>query len=203
MRPLQKLALVTTLALGMLAAGPSLALAQEDPMRTIVHSLDVQQADVRDAIRALFKDVKVSYSVEADVQGVVTAAFRDVEFETALTNILRQVDATYRIESGVIVIMKKKAPVMPNPTTPELPIPARPGTYIKRIYIQHIDPMLLFMLLNGNTNVLTPPEISRGGPGGGFNGGGGGFGLGGPGGGNSGGPRGTGGGGGGFGGLGG
>ena len=70
---------------------------------------------------------------------------------------------------------------------------AQDGTVIRKIKIQHADPMLIYMILSGKANFQTPPEMSSwffggisnsngGFLGGGFGGGGfsgGGFGFGG------------------------
>ena len=86
-----------------------------------------ENADVRQALRELFKSVNVSYSISPDVQGTVTIDIQNVTLETALQNILRQVDATYRIEGGVYEIIRHgetRAPalVMGSQTfEPEIP----------------------------------------------------------------------------------
>lgn len=54
------------------------------------------------------------------MQGVVTISLRNVPFDLALQNILRQVDATYRVEAGVYQIITKQAAaqgIFPQGTT--------------------------------------------------------------------------------------
>jgi len=68
--------------------------------------LDANQADVRQILRKVFQNANVSYSIAPEVQGIVTISLRNVTLEVALQNILRQVDATYRVESGVFEIIK-------------------------------------------------------------------------------------------------
>src|SRR5580700_6495592 len=79
----------------------------EDISQHQIPSLELEQADVREALRALFKNVNVSYSIAPEVQGPVTVSLKNVTFETALQNVLRQVDATYRVEGGVYEIVKR------------------------------------------------------------------------------------------------
>ena len=69
--------------------------------------LEFEQADVREVLKALFKPLNLSFTVDNDVQGTITVNLVNVTFETALQNITRQVDSTYRIEGGVYRIIKK------------------------------------------------------------------------------------------------
>jgi len=107
-----------------------------------------------------------------------------VTFSTALQNILRQVDATYRIETGVWMIVKREERL---PEFPEKPIIiVTPREVTRRIPVGSADPELIALLLgakNGGTQSWNlAPEISslskggqRGGgtSGGGFGNGGG------------------------------
>ena len=183
-----KIATLVGLLLGItvLCAAPTRAFAQGDPQDKIIPSLELEQADIRDALNVLFKSVGLDYIVAPDVQGTVTAHLKNVPFETALRNLLAQVDATYRTEGGTFNIVKKEAPVVGgDPGTPFQPQSQRPR--IHRIPIKHADPQFIFLMLRGQVNFQISPEISalRGGGVGG--GGGGGFGGGGFGGGNQGG----------------
>jgi hypothetical protein len=160
---------------------------------------------VRDALRLLFESVGVTnYTIAQDVQGRITVKLTNVAFETALRNILDQVDATWSIEAGIYQIKKREQPPAPStgPTTPETP---QATNVIRKIQIQHADPYLIALLLSGNQDFASQPEFSTqaggfGGFGGGGQGGFGGGGQGGFGGGFGGGGSGFGGGGGGFGG---
>lgn len=180
-----KLLIGTVIGLTLLGAAP-MASAQNDPRDQNIASIELMDAPVRDALKTLFKMVNVSYTIAADVQGTVTVSLKNVPFETALRNILGQVDATYRVEGGVFNIIKKELDTTTtNPQTPDQITP----TDQKRLYrikIQHADPQYVYELLKGNLGFGTGPEIStlqggvRGQGGGGFGqGGGGGFGGGG------------------------
>ena len=213
MKKTTKLALGAALGVLMLAGIPSAAFAQNDVSGKNISSLDYESADVREALRALFKNVGVSYTIASDVQGLVTVHLRNVPFETALQQITRQVDATYRIEGGVYQIVKREDQ---NPNVVvggnDQVIPAS-NKVRRQIRIRFADPQFIALLLGpdkGSQDFSLAPEVSTvrntpqsqglgGGGGGGFGGGGGG-GFGGGGGGFGGGGGGFGGGGGGFGG---
>lgn len=179
MKALKKLIAIAALGL-VLVGAPTVSMAQSEHLHQIVEKVDLNQSDIRDALRMLFKDSKVSYSIDPNVQGQVTARFSDVTLEVALEALLRQIDATYRLESGVVLILKKEMPRPAGPPPATLPVQRGADNIIVRIPIQHIDPELLFRLLAGNRNVNLPSEISKGRPGGGagggFGGGSGGFG---------------------------
>jgi type II secretory pathway component GspD/PulD (secretin) len=197
------LALGAMLAIGMLAGAPVKAMAQ-DPSGQIIPSLELDSADVREALRALFRNVGVSYSIAPEVQGTVTVSLRNVTFEAALQNILKQVNATYRVEGGIYQIVLKEDPGTGTTTDSGQIGPVR-TTVVRRLKIRSADPQLIITLLSGSQSTGVAPEESTifntesGGGSGGFGGGQGGGGFGG-GGGIGGGGGGFGGGGGGFGG---
>ena len=91
----------------LLVAAPLPASAQNDPRDRMVQSLELDQADIRDALKLLFRMVGANYSVASDVQGTVTISLQNVPFETALRAVLNQVDATWRVEGGIYNIIKK------------------------------------------------------------------------------------------------
>jgi len=188
------------LALCLWVALPITAAAQDttqNPSNTTVPDLELESADVRDALKILFKNLGVNYTVAADVQGNVTVHLQNVPFETALTAILKQVDATYRVDAGIFTIIKKEsdqAPVVSDQQDNVIGNIA-PKRRLVRIKIMHADPALILILLQGKGNIGGTPEISaQGGGGGSFGGGGAGGGGGGFGGGGSGGGSGGGGG---------
>lgn len=173
-------AVLTATLVGALVLGPATGNAQEDIRRKIVPSLELQDAPVREALRLLFDAVEVSnYSINQDVQGNITVRIKDVPLETALRNILEQVDATYSIEAGVIKIFRREV-ITEGPAQPTAPT-TQAGSVTKKIQVMHADPMLIAVLLGGTTqNFTLPPELSTlSGGFGGFGGGQGGFGGGG------------------------
>src|SRR5690349_12483362 len=108
--------MVAAMGLALVVAAP-MASAQNDPRDKIIGSLELQEADVRDALRVLFKNVEVSYTVSTDVQGTVTVSLKGQTFETVLQAILKQVNATYRVEGGIYNIIRKVDETAPPVTS--------------------------------------------------------------------------------------
>jgi hypothetical protein len=166
-----------------------MAMAQDDKEGQIIPSIEYQQADVREALRALFKMVGVSYAIDPDVQGYVTVSLKSVPFGTALQSILRQVDAVYQVQGGVYRIMRKPVDTQPiNTGNTDLGIKPTDTKVVRRIKLRSADPLFIAAMLGtdkGSQDFSMPPErstmINLGGMGGG--GGMGGFGSGGMGGG--------------------
>ena len=158
-----KIALGVAFAAILFGALPTVAGAQEDITQKKIASLEFSQADVREAIRSLFKNVNVSYTIDPEVQGSITASLKDVTFETALQNILRQVDATYRVEGGVFQIIKRKSDILiPNLADKPDHTVIR-DVIIRRIKIRAADPQFIAMMLgakNGSQNFDLAPEKS-------------------------------------------
>ena len=162
MKTTLRLAVGALFAFTLLAAVPTIASAQEDISQKNIPSMELDQADVREALRALFKNVNVSYSIAPEVQGSVTVSLKNVTFEAALQNVLRQVDATYRVEGGVYEIIKREDTSVPLLTTSDSP--KNVSTLItRRIKILHADPEFIAAMIGrkgGNQNYLISPEMS-------------------------------------------
>jgi hypothetical protein len=161
----------------MMVSAPISAHAQIDPKDRIIPSLEFNDADVRDALRVLFKTVNVPYVINSDVQGTVTCSLTNVPFETALRNILSQVNATYRVEGGVYTILVKQdagsRPVGDGGDGGFTPTTTEKDVYPTIIPIRHADPMYIINLLNATWDMYMSPEITlgqslSGGAGGGF-----------------------------------
>src|SRR5689334_6363051 len=64
--------------------------------------LNMENADIRLALKTLFKSVGANYSIAPEVKGTVTTDLKDVPFKTALETLLKSADSeqriTYRIE---------------------------------------------------------------------------------------------------------
>lgn len=165
MKRIARISAAWTLGLGLLVVAPMQAMAQEDPGVKIIPSLELEQADVRDALRALFRNVSVNYSIAPEVQGTVTVSLKNVLFETALQQVLRQVDATYRINSGVYEIIKRERVVITS-GEPNINPDVAATKVIRRIYIRSADPAFIFRMLAGNRQTNLTPEISQGSGGG-------------------------------------
>src|SRR5256885_15133770 len=74
-------------------------------------TLNLENADLRYALKLLFTSAAVNYTLDQAVQGSVTVALTDVPFRTALESVLRstqsQAPLTYRVEDQVYVITPK------------------------------------------------------------------------------------------------
>jgi len=73
-----------------------------------VQQVTFEQTDVHVALRQLFNQMHVPFSIATDVQGSVTLELRNVTFDIALQNVLRQVDAVSRVEAGVFVVVLRQ-----------------------------------------------------------------------------------------------
>lgn len=154
----------------------------QDVENSNVASIELDQADVRDALRTLFKNVGVSYQIAQDVQGPITLHLTNVPFRTALESVLKQVDATYRIDGGIYNIVKKVNDLNIGTGIQDTgPAPSTSNKVLRRIHIQHADPLIVYYMLLGlslQQAVLLEPEMSAlskgrsSGGGGGFGGGG-------------------------------
>lgn len=163
---------------GVLLIAPVSGIAQSQDEK-IIQSLDLDQADIRDALKIIFKHVGYSYSVDPQVQGTIVIHIESKPFETVLRNVLNQVNATYRIEGGIYNIVPRPAVIVGS--DPGTTITATASQTIRRIRIQHADPSLIVRLLSAQADIGSQPESSAlvgggGLGGGGFGGGGGGLG---------------------------
>jgi hypothetical protein len=113
MRTNLKLALALVMGAFLVGGAPIKAYAQ-GPENTNIPSLELQEADVREALKALFRIVGVNYTIAPEVQGTVTVSLKNTTFETALRTILQQVDATWRVEGGTYMIIKREAAPPPD-----------------------------------------------------------------------------------------
>ena len=152
-----RLAIASVMGLTMLVGMPMSAQAQD---RNGQINMDLEQVDVREALRALFKSMGTSYSVAPEVQGVVTVNLHNVPFETALQNVLKQVNATYRLVGGVYEIVNREEP-KPDKGG-DVPTAPPPDTKVTRkVYLNHADPMFVATLIaSSSTNFSLAPEMS-------------------------------------------
>ncbi len=72
---------------------------------------DFSKTDVRDALRAMFRQVNYNYSIAPEVQGPITGHFEG-PFEDVLSQVVAQAHGWYGINSGVFQIMKQPDPLL-------------------------------------------------------------------------------------------
>ncbi|AIE84019.1 hypothetical protein [Fimbriimonas ginsengisoli] len=112
---LSALTLVSVLVPGYGHAAPKTgSILAQQPFQRILPVVDYNRDNVRDALRELMGNSSQSFTIDSDVQGEVTLSLHNVTFDTALQLVLRQVDATYRMEGSVIHVYRKAvAPATP------------------------------------------------------------------------------------------
>src|SRR5437879_1449458 len=105
-------------ALFVLGAGGSRALAQaaqETPENKRI-SLNLENADIRYALRLLFTSAGVNFNIDNAVQGSTTVSLTDVPFKTALESVLRSTSTTnpltYRKEDNIYYVSPKVEPTV-------------------------------------------------------------------------------------------
>lgn len=78
---------------------------QERAARVI--DLELNELEIGKAVAYLFAKVNGRYVLAPDVKGITTVSLRQVPFEGALANVLKQVNATWRVRDGVYEIVSK------------------------------------------------------------------------------------------------
>jgi type II secretory pathway component GspD/PulD (secretin) len=119
---------------GSLLSGPVIAHAQggekikveAGSAKGFFRVVSIEDSDVRLSLRRLMAAVAVSYSVAPEVQGTVTVELRNIDLETALQYILKQVDATYRVEGGVYQIVPLRQEESPGLRDPSVRVAQKP-----------------------------------------------------------------------------
>ncbi len=73
-----------------------------------IASIEIENAEVREVLSHLFKNLLVKHWVDLDLEGNVTLSMKNVPYSMVLDNVLAQVGGEYAIEKGVYVIRKKR-----------------------------------------------------------------------------------------------
>ncbi|GEM_PF-6068171 len=83
----------------------------QDVEDRVLRIVSVRDADVRETIRLLMREVGASYTISPEVQGTVSVSLRNVRFGAALENVVRQVSAKVHVEAGVYqIVYRYEAP---------------------------------------------------------------------------------------------
>lgn len=117
--------------------------------------LVLDSADIRYALKSLFRAVGANYTLDPNVQGTVTVSLTNVTFRTALETLLKTAATdrklTYRVEDGVYNVAPRveppPAPVAVGNQEPE-PDQKKPA-HITKIHLNFIDPADLAQILGG------------------------------------------------------
>ena len=97
--------------------------ADRYPWEDKVVTLKQDRGDIRDALRALFRNVNVNYSIAPEVQGTISCDMTG-PFQIVLMRLVASVRSYYRIESGVFQILHEPPPPT-NATARQVDIPDR------------------------------------------------------------------------------
>jgi hypothetical protein len=150
------------MALAVTTVGPiASSFAQDDILNKVIPSVEYLNADLREVLKSLFKQVDANYSIAPEIQGTVTLSLKGQKFELVLQNILSQVDATYRYEGGVFVIVRRESNTVGTPNDPDAGAQPKQNKIIRKIYIRSADPMLIAMLIGNNSQSWSgSPEMT-------------------------------------------
>jgi type II secretory pathway component GspD/PulD (secretin) len=79
--------------------------------------LKLDNVDIKAALKSLFQQTGLNYTIENDVKGTVTANFTGVPFRNALDMLIRSANdrLTYRVEAGVYRIQLRPEGPAPDP----------------------------------------------------------------------------------------
>ncbi len=136
-------------------------------------TLNLENADIRFALKLLFQSVGVNYTIDQAVQGTVTAQLSDVRFGVALENVLKSVQSqtplTYdRLEGIYHIRIKQEA--MPEPSSaPEQPETAtRARSNPMKLKVKSVDANILAQILGGTALYTGQISQQRSGSGSGY-----------------------------------
>src|SRR5258708_30858200 len=105
-------------------------------------TLNLENADLRYALKLLFTSAGVNYTLDQAVQGTVTVALTDVQFRTALESVLRSTQSvsplTYRVEDSVYIITPK-VEVVETAGNPPDEVKPEPKSRIQKIQLNFAD----------------------------------------------------------------
>jgi len=130
---LNALKAITGSTLASIVCLAALGLSISQPVRAQIDSgqsnditIQVTKGDLRRTLRSVFSQAGVSYSISPEVQGLVTVRLRNVTLDNALNTILRQVDATYRIDGGTYQVYARDTTDIDSTFDNPTPRPTQP-----------------------------------------------------------------------------
>src|SRR5262249_26441409 len=105
-------------------------------------TLNLENAELRYALKLLFTSAGVNYTLDQAVQGTVTVSLTEVPFRTALESVLRSTQSqsplTYRVEDQIYIITPKVEVIDTGgrESEPEKP---QPKSRIQKIQLNFAD----------------------------------------------------------------
>jgi len=112
-------------------------------------TMELKDAPVRTSLEMIFKQAGIkSYVIENNVYGVISMNLSDQPFENALKLVMRAntVPLTYIKENDVYIVKARVFTEYKQPT-PEITIEQPRGLMFEKIYLNHIDPFDLQVVL--------------------------------------------------------
>jgi hypothetical protein len=98
-------------------------------------SIDAQEQDVRDVLRALAQAAKVELKLRPEVRGVVTTSITDTPFEQALTVVAATLDLRWRLIDGVYHVGRfSTTSGQTGQTTERIPVQHQDATVLARAF---------------------------------------------------------------------
>ncbi len=135
------------------AQEPAKSAGQSQDINSKRVTLNLENADIRYALKLLFQSAGANYTLGGGVQGTVTASLSDVPFRTALESLLKSVQSQspliYRVENGVynVTLKQEEGRIVDSPRLPEEP--ARKPFKVAAIQINYADPADITAALGG------------------------------------------------------
>jgi type II secretory pathway component GspD/PulD (secretin) len=104
---------------GVISIGSAAPIQPAVPQGPVLVSYKANAADVRVVLRELFKQAKVNgFSIDPEVQGTVQFTASKVQFDTALTSVLKQVGATFSAENNEYHVFSAQQKDIPGADAP-------------------------------------------------------------------------------------
>ena len=122
--------------------------------------MELKDAPVRTSLEMIFKQAGIkSYVIENSVYGVISMNLSDQPFENSLKLVMRAntVPLTYTKENDVYIVKARVFTEYKQPT-PEITLEQPRGIMFEKIYLNHIDPFDLQVVLG---NILFINQFGR------------------------------------------
>jgi len=143
--------MAAVIGLALFATG--LCFAQEETSDKDQVSIILKSSRVSDALETLFKqrpELKYSFRDQEIDQTAITTNLPKVSFDTALRNILKAANLTYRKESDIYVITKQVDVIDNSITEPTTIEEQKNVKRTEKIKIQFADASMIAYMLGGN-----------------------------------------------------
>lgn len=147
------------LCLAAVSAAP--AKAQAGPNQNV--SVSFNRTSIQSALRDLFTQVGLNYSLEPGVTGNVTASLHDVPFSVALGAVLNanRPQLVYEVRDGVYMIHPRSAPMRPGRAYPRRPY-ARRATSRSAFHRSSVEDIVRIPLDYANAAILMQYALGGG-----------------------------------------